>query len=186
MKLLLHCCCAPCALPLIEYLQKNTSYEIILFYSNSNIFPKTEYKKRKTALKKIAQQYQLYLIEDRYNHYAWLKELQKHLDLPLNNYQENSERCLKCFEFRIYRAINQCVKMNITTFATTLSVNRFKNTRYINEFSQIQAQKYHLKYYQFNLDPYESHNLSRELVKKYNIYSQKYCGCEFSLQSKYK
>jgi predicted adenine nucleotide alpha hydrolase (AANH) superfamily ATPase len=31
-----------------------------------------------------------------------------------------------------------------------------------------------------NLEPYQAHEKEKELVKKYNLYSQRYCGCEFS------
>jgi len=181
MKLLLHSCCAPCALPLIEDLKNNTNYEIVLFYSNSNIFPKEEYDRRLNALKEIASIYKLELIEDEYNHQKWLDYLKQNLALPLASYKENQERCLQCFEFRILRTIEKTKELKIDTFATTLSVNRFKDTNYINKFAQEIARLNNLTYYQFNLDPFVSHQKSRELVKKYQIYSQKYCGCEFSL-----
>ncbi|MGB9763353.1 MAG: epoxyqueuosine reductase QueH [Minisyncoccia bacterium] len=179
-KLLLHSCCAPCALPLIEYLKNNTNYEIIIFYSNSNIFPLEEYNKRLNALKKVSKIYSLILIEDEYDHSKWLKYLMQNLPLPLASYKENENRCLKCFEFRILRTIEKAKELKIDSFATTLSVNRFKDTQYINEFALKIAKQNNLSYYQFDLDPFKSHQRSRELVKQYNIYSQKYCGCEFS------
>ena len=35
-KILLHCCCAPCAAPILEWLKEN-QYEVILYFYNPNI-----------------------------------------------------------------------------------------------------------------------------------------------------
>ena len=43
-KLLLHTCCAPCVLPILEYL-KDKDLDITLYYFNPNILNREEYKK---------------------------------------------------------------------------------------------------------------------------------------------
>ena len=43
--LLLHSCCAPCSSYCIEYLSQY--FEITVLYYNPNIYPETEYEKRK-------------------------------------------------------------------------------------------------------------------------------------------
>jgi len=44
--MLLHVCCAPCALPIIEYLLEKKVKDITLYFYNSNIYPREEYNKR--------------------------------------------------------------------------------------------------------------------------------------------
>jgi len=179
--LLLHTCCAPCALPIIEYLLTfKTAKEIVLYFYNPNIFPKAEYQKRLQALKKIAHLYHLKLITGSYEHQKWLNYLKNNLTQPLNSYQENQERCLKCFEFRLHQAIQFAQENHFDEWTTTLSVNRFKDVNFINQYGQQLSQKFSVKYLYLNLDSYIAHQRERELVKQYNIYSQKYCGCEFS------
>ncbi|NMB92022.1 MAG: epoxyqueuosine reductase QueH [Parcubacteria group bacterium] len=180
--LLLHTCCAPCALPLLEYLLTfKKAEDIVLYFYNPNIFPRAEYDKRLEALKTIAKIYHLKLIVGTYEHQNWLEYLRNSLEKPLNSYQENQERCLKCFEFRLKQAIHWAAENHFEEWATTLSVNRFKDTNFINKYSQQLSQQFGIKYLPLNLDPYKTYQRERELVKAYNIYSQKYCGCEFSL-----
>ncbi|MHA1784199.1 MAG: epoxyqueuosine reductase QueH, partial [Candidatus Helarchaeota archaeon] len=57
MKLLLHVCCASCATIAIERLQGD--WQLVLLFSNSNIFPKEEYIKRLEDTRKIASIFDL-------------------------------------------------------------------------------------------------------------------------------
>ena len=179
--LLLHTCCAPCALPILEYLIKEKkTKDIVLYFYNPNIFPEQEYIKRLKEVKKISKIYNLKLIISKYEHQKWLDYLYQSLYHPLESYPENNERCLKCFTFRINQTVKYAKENNICDFATTLSVNRFKDTKFINSYSSKKAKELNLNYIKFNLEPFKAHQLEVELVKKYNLYSQKYCGCEFS------
>jgi len=72
-------------------------------------------------------------------------------------------------------------KNNFDKFTTTLSVNRFKNVNFINQYSEKLAKKYQLTYKALNISPNKAYNIGLELSKKYNLYRQKYCGCEFSM-----
>lgn len=180
--MVLHCCCGSCALPIIDYLlNKKKEKEIILYFSNSNIYPEKEYFKRLKGLKEIALIYNLLLFEDEYNHKNWLHYIKRHLSNSLNSYPENDIRCLYCFKYRLERTKDFCIKNNLLEFGTTLSVNRFKNTNFINDYGLKLARENNLKYIPFDLDPLKAYQKGIELSKKYNLYRQKYCGCEFSL-----
>jgi predicted adenine nucleotide alpha hydrolase (AANH) superfamily ATPase len=183
--ILLHSCCAICALPFIEFFLKQNQ-PIVLYFDNPNIYPKKEYLKRLSNLKKVAQLYNLSLKKAYYNHKDWLNYLRKKLPLKPEEYKENTFRCQKCFEFRILKVINFCLKNNYLKWTTTLSVNRFKDVNYINNFSLSQSLNNNLEYVKLNLDPFVSYQQAKELSEKYNLYRQKYCGCEFSLKKKYK
>ena len=182
--MLLHCCCAVCFLQVIDYLKENKKEDLVLFFSNSNIFPKQEYQKRLNELKKVAAFYKLEVFEDDYQHLNWLTYLKNNLEKPLNSYSENSERCLKCFEYRLKRVVEYAVKNKFSEFATTLSVNRFKDVNFINNFSLKLAKENNLTYVPLIIDPFKAYERGLVLSKKLNIYRQKYCGCEFSLKNK--
>ena len=50
-SLLLHSCCAPCSSYCIEYLSQH--FEITVLYYNPNIYPESEYEKRKAEQKRL-------------------------------------------------------------------------------------------------------------------------------------
>ena len=65
--LLLQTCCAPCVLPILEYL-KDQNLDITLYYFNPNILDKEEYKKRLMEVIKVAKVYSCKYIFEEYNH----------------------------------------------------------------------------------------------------------------------
>jgi predicted adenine nucleotide alpha hydrolase (AANH) superfamily ATPase len=178
--MLLHTCCAPCALPIIEYLLKEKVKDITLYFYNSNIYPEEEYNKRLKDVEKISKIYKLKLIVGKYEHSKWLKYLKKSLPKSPEKYLENSDRCLSCFCFRLEGTVEFARKNNFNEFSTTLSVNRFKNTEFINKHGKSLANKYKIKYKRFDIDFNKAYGLGLKLSKKHNLYRQKYCGCEFS------
>lgn len=177
--LLLSVCCAPCALPIAEALAQKGE-KPILFFCGPNIYPKEEYDKRLLAAKIVAKEYGLDLIEDLYNHEEWLKYIRQHLSREPASYPENSERCQSCFRYRLRRTALSAKTNFLDEFATTLSVSLHKDVSFINSYGNDLAKQFDLTYRQFDLEPGVAHQRGRELSKKYNIYRQKYCGCEFS------
>ena len=167
MKLLLHTCCAPCSTHVIESLKKE--HKITLFFSNSNIFPKEEYDKRLENAKKIAKIFDIELIEDEYDHKAWL-ELVKGLEKE----PEGGKRCEKCFEFNLARAARYVENGDFDMFTTTLTISPHKDSDIILNIGK--------KFKNFlDLDFNDGFDHSIELSKKYELYRQNYCGCEFSI-----
>ncbi|MGE4554523.1 MAG: epoxyqueuosine reductase QueH [Candidatus Paceibacterota bacterium] len=179
--LILHCCCAICALPFIEFFNKKTNFQLILYFDNPNIYPQKEYFKRLENLEKVADIYHLDLKKGVYDHQKWLNYLKKNLPQPPKNYPENNLRCEKCFQYRILKTVNFCLKNNYLNWTTTLSVSRFKNTLFINSFAQKISLEKNLKYLKLDLDPFISYKEAKKLSETYHLYRQKYCGCEFSL-----
>jgi len=182
--MLLHVCCAPCALPIVEYLLSDLKIkpeDLVLYFFNPNIFPETEYKKRLAEVKKKASLYHLKFYSEKYNHQKWLDFFKKKLDKPLEEYPENGLRCLECFKFRLNRTVLFAKTHGFKEFATTLSVSRYKDVKFINQYADGLAKNLNLKYKTFPLDPQKAYQKGINLSKKYGIYRQKYCGCEFSL-----
>ena len=66
-KLLLYTCCAPCVLPILEFL-KNKDFDITLYFSNDNILDQTEFDKRLADVEKVAGIYGCQVVVDKYNH----------------------------------------------------------------------------------------------------------------------
>jgi epoxyqueuosine reductase len=167
MKLLLHVCCAPCSTHAIETVMKD--YEVTLLFSNSNISPKEEYDKRLEQARKIAKIYKLKLIEDDYNHEAWLKYIKGFEQEP-----EGKLRCEKCFEFNLKQTNN--FAKDFDYFTTTLTISPHKDSTKIFKVGKTTSNKF----LEINFKKQDGFKHSIELSNKHNLYRQDYCGCEFN------
>ena len=123
-SILLHVCCAPCATHSIALLLEE--YDVTLFFSNSNIYPKTEYLKRLDSAKKIAAEMDAELIVDSYDHADWLNWIN-----GLESEPEKGARCLKCFEFNLSRTAEYASNNNFDYFTTTLTISPHKSSKTI-------------------------------------------------------
>jgi len=168
--LLLHVCCAPCAAPSAELVIAERGGEPVLFYSNSNIYPREEYELRLEQVKRLAEIYGLRLIVDEYDHEAWLEAVK-----GWENEPEKGERCRHCFRFNLQRAAAAAARLGGYEFATTLTVSPHKdNATIFAAGAGLEGQVC----YDFKRD--NSTERSLELCRKYGFYRQNYCGCEFS------
>jgi len=174
----LNVCCAPCGLPIIE---QYAGQDLTLFFDGPNIAPPAEYNSRLAATRRITALYKLPLLEGRYDHEDWLRFVAGQLERPPAEYQENGERCRACFKFRLQRTAFFAREHGFAAFATTLSVSRFKDVAFINQYGRELAGKIGLEYITLDLEPGAAHQRGVELSKQHDIYRQKYCGCEFSL-----
>jgi UDP-GlcNAc:undecaprenyl-phosphate/decaprenyl-phosphate GlcNAc-1-phosphate transferase len=173
-RLLLHVCCAPCASYLIldKLIDK---YEVIVYYSNSNIDSKEEFKKRLYEVQKITKEYNLRLKVDDYNYDKWLERCQKLKDEP-----EKGARCKICYRDRLERTALLAKRMNIKRFFTTLLVSSYKNDVEIRKIGSNLSKEYDLLFLSLDIDKKEFSKASLVISKNKNYYRQNYCGCEFS------
>jgi predicted adenine nucleotide alpha hydrolase (AANH) superfamily ATPase/VanZ family protein len=178
-KLALHVCCAPCTTAVWEVLA--TEYNIEFFFSNANIFPKNEYNKRLKELKVLAKRFGAKVSEDKYSHRAWKKTV-----AGMENDREGGGRCEACFLFRLNRASLMAKRGNFDFFATTLSISPHKNTEMVNRCGREASEKNGICFLEKDFKENGGFARSLELSKKFGLYRQKYCGCEFSLPKKKK
>ncbi|MCK4589796.1 MAG: epoxyqueuosine reductase QueH [Nanoarchaeota archaeon] len=178
MKVLLHACCGPCIIGLLDFFQ---DHDLTLFFYNPNIEPKEEYQKRLESVKKIAQEFNLKLIEDDYENGLWHSVVDHYQDEP-----EGGERCKICFKIRLENLGLTAKSNGFDAMATSLSVNVWKDTQFINQTGQEIAERLGLKFFNFNLDQEQIKKIcyqEKELSKQHNLYIQKYCGCLYGLQN---
>lgn len=170
-KILVHCCCGPCATSSIERLLEE-GWDVVLHYQNSNIYPLEENDKRYAELEKVASFYNLQLIRSPYDHEKWLSFIS-----GLENEPEHGKRCLKCFEFNLMAACEKAKELGIDNFTTTLTVSRFKNSANIFSVGEKFA-----NFVPFDFKKKDGFSRSIKLAQQLGLYRQQYCGCEFSLR----
>ena len=69
-EVLLHSCCAPCSGAVLECLLAN-GIRPVVFFSNSNITPYSEYELRRAELARYCESLGVTMIDDDYDHDAW-------------------------------------------------------------------------------------------------------------------
>ncbi|MFH1427510.1 MAG: epoxyqueuosine reductase QueH [Patescibacteria group bacterium] len=173
-KMLLHFCCAGCGAYVSQELKKK--FRIILYFYNPNIYPEAEYQKRFDEAKKIAKLYNLKLIAGIYSHEDWLKEIAGHELDP-----ERGGRCRICYRLRLASTVGKAKELKINFFTSTLTVSPHKDANKILTIGQELEKKYNIKFIAKDFKKEDGFKKATALSKKFGLYRQNYCGCEFSL-----
>ncbi len=173
MRLLLHICCAPCAVFPVDFLREK-GYEIYGYFFNPNVHPYTEWLRRKNALVEYAQERNLKLIVD--------EEYQMEEFLRTVVYRENV-RCRLCYYLRLRHAAGAAKKGGFAGFTTTLLVSPHQKHELIREVGEAVAQEYGSPFFYFDFRSgfREAAIRSREM----GMYRQQYCGCIYSEKERY-
>ncbi|HRZ29627.1 MAG TPA: epoxyqueuosine reductase QueH [Candidatus Paceibacterota bacterium] len=177
---LLQTCCAPCALPILEYL-KDKDFYITLYYFNPNIYDEKEFWKRFYEVCTIADIYHCSTILHDYNHKEWLDFLKKNLNSDLEKYVENGERCKGCLYMRLKYSFVYAKDNDFDMFSSTFLTNLYKDTDFVRKTIVNLTKNSNVKFLDLDIDKKEFYKKGIELCKKHNIYRQKFCGCEFSI-----
>lgn len=173
-KVLLHTCCAPCAIHCVETLRLE-GIEPVSYWFNPNIHPYTEYRSRKTTLEEYAKTIHLPLVID--NTYG-LREFCK------NVIHDLSGRCFYCYDVRLDTTARYAAEHNFSAFSTTLLVSPFQNHEAIIQAAQRASHKYNVPFLYRDFRPgfQDGQAKARDL----ELYMQKYCGCIFSEEERYR
>ena len=175
-KIILQACCAPCSTYPIQKL-KEEGYEPVVFFYNPNIFPFEEYEIRRNELKNYCKKLNIEYLEEKYENDVFLDFVK-----GLEKEPEKGKRCSKCFYLRLDKTAQIAIKNNIEYFTTTLTVSPHKDSNQIFEVGRIIAEKYKINFLEYNFKKQNGFKISRQIAKESNMYAQKYCGCQFSIQ----
>ena len=177
-SLLLHSCCAPCSSYVLEYL--SNYFEITTFYYNPNIYPESEYTKRileqQTLIAKMRTRHPISFMAGNYD-----KDRFYDMARGMEHLKEGGERCFRFYELRLRETAEVAKKCGFDYFATTLSISPLKNTPRLNEIGIRLSKEYGVEYLPSDFKKKNGYKRSIELSKKYGLYRQDYCGCEFSV-----
>ena len=174
-RILLHACCAPCSGAIVECLAER-GYRPVIFYSNSNIWPREEYDHRLNECIRYAHKWGLEIVEDVYDHAGWGS-----CAAGLENEPERGGRCLQCFKYRLLRAARYASENGFPVLTTTLASSRWKSLEQVNEAgfwacSQVEG----VTWWPQNWRKGGLQERRNEILKTEAFYNQRYCGCEYS------
>lgn len=175
MKILLHACCAPCSVYCIDSLQEQ-KIDFDIYWYNPNIHPYMEYKQRRDTLISYTDSLGLKLI---INENYGLKEFTKNVINDLENRCQNY-----CYRVRLEETAKYAKENGYDAFSTTLLISPYQNHEALKQIGEELAKKYEIKFYyeDFRVGFRQGQAKAREL----GLYMQKYCGCIFSEEDRYK
>ena len=173
MKLLLHACCGPCFLGVWTELSTHEDIETTLYYLNPNIYPESEYEKRYDNLVKASTGKVKQLIKLDYQRDLFSKTVAK-------EYSAYPGRCLECYRLRLENVAEYAVENGYNAFSTTLLVSPYQQHDKLKIIAEDIAKKYQITFYYFDWRPHFRDG--QKEARQAELYLQKYCGCEYSLE----
>ncbi|MCP4221430.1 MAG: epoxyqueuosine reductase QueH [bacterium] len=172
-KLLLHICCAPCAVYVLSLLDKK--YDVTGFFYNPNIQPYGEYLFRQKELETLAGLQNREIIYTAHDMLEWFEKVK-----GLEKEPEKGKRCSICFSMRFEKAFLYAKEHNFDMVASTLSISRYKVTGQINTEGQKLAAIHGVEFLAENFKKQDGYNKGKKMAADLGIVSQDYCGCVFS------
>jgi len=180
MKLLLHCCCAPCSVSCVGSL-RGENIEPHLFWYNPNIHPYTEYKSRRDCLNEFAKSKKLSLtLIDEYGLREFLTEVYSQAD---SDSISHPQRCRKCYRIRLEKTVSFAAQEGYSAFSTTLLISPYQDHEEIKRVGEEMAKEYGIDFLYRDFRPLFREGQSAARAE--NFYIQKYCGCVFSEEERY-
>ena len=173
MRLLLHCCCAPCSVSCINVL-RGENIEPELFWYNPNIHPYTEYTSRRDSMPQFAVNENLKLkIHDEYGLRIFLNEVSSKIE----------GRCETCYRMRLEKTASAAAQEGYNAFTTTLLISPYQNHEALKRIGEEAGAKYGINFLYRNFRPLFREGQSA--ARAAGFYMQKYCGCIFSEEERY-
>ncbi len=154
-------------------------YQPTIFYFNPNIYPREEYDIRKAESQRHAESLGLRWVDGDYDHQKWLEAVK-----GLEQEPERGSRCQKCFDCRMLATALFAREQGIRVFTTTLASSRWKSLQQINRAGATAEQAVEgTHFWAQNWRKGGLQERRNQLLREYNFYNQRYCGCEFSMHN---
>jgi len=173
MRLLLHTCCAPCAIyPMKQAKEKNL--DIAGFFYNPNIHPEAEYKKRQKESTDFftSEGAEVITCETKAEDFFGR--------VPAG--RPAVERCPRCWRMRLEKTHAFAVQNGFDAFSTTLLGSPYQDHQTLIKICNELAEDSTVRFYyeDFRIGFKDAHRIAKDK----GIYCQNYCGCVFSLMEK--
>jgi len=173
MNLLLHVCCAPCAIYPLETL-RSSGFGVTGLFFNHNIHPYQEYRRRLEAVVQYSSLSGMELVlRDEYRLEEFLAAV---ASAP-------GERCRYCYASRLERTAREAAELGFEAFTSSLLYSRYQLHEVIREEGERAGRRHGVRFHYQDFRPGWRRGIdaSREL----GLYRQQYCGCIYSEMDRY-
>lgn len=184
-RILMHVCCGPCTTAPLLFLSQY--FEVTLLFANSNIFPAAEYIHRLEELKRFLIEFavdygpkiELLITEYRNEEYT------KNILAPFKDEPEGGKRCEACFRARMTEAYQIAADHNFDYFVTVMTISRQKDSQLLNQIGhELSLLHPNTKYFHSDFKKHGGQEKRDAMVKEFELYTQDYCGCVYSLANR--
>jgi len=173
MRVLLHTCCAHCAIIPLKSLRE-AGFQPLGFFYNPNIHPYQEYVRRKETIENYARRAGLKMIyRDEYDLEGFLRSVV---------YREH-ERCRHCYHCRLEATAQMAKTKGFGAFTTTLLYSKYQNHSLIKEIGESLAKQFSVPFYYEDFRKWWQEGVRES--KGTGLYRQQYCGCIYSEKERY-
>jgi predicted adenine nucleotide alpha hydrolase (AANH) superfamily ATPase len=173
VRLLLHICCAPCAIYPVTSL-RDDGVEVMGFFYRHNIHPFSECLKREETLKAYSEGIDLRVI------YQEGYELERFLQ---NVVFREAERCDFCYHDRLRTTALMARRGRFDGFSSTLLYSKFQNHARIAATGEAVGKTVGGPFVYRDFRP--GWKAGIEASKKLGLYRQQYCGCIYSEKERF-
>jgi predicted adenine nucleotide alpha hydrolase (AANH) superfamily ATPase len=188
-RLLVHVCCAPDALYVLQQLKQICRPEpgemagpfpaVTGYFYNPNIYPSQEYNLRLAEAEKVASLLELPLLEGPRDFDRWTALTRKFKDEP-----EKGRRCDVCYALRLNETARAASRLGFEAFTTIMSISPWKKADALNRLGRMFGRRYGLLFMEADFKKKDGFRRSILLSKEHGLYRQDYCGCIYSLKTK--
>lgn len=170
----MHACCAPCSIMCVQTL-RDEGIEPVGFWDNPNIHPYTEYRSRRNTLTDYFKSIGVELaLSGDYGLRPFVQAVCGDID----------NRCGQCYELRMESAAAYAAANGFTHFTSTLLISPYQNHELLRQKAEEAAARHGVEFLYRDFRPFfrQGQDRAREL----GLYMQKYCGCVFSEEDRYR
>ena len=174
METLMHTCCAPCSVSCIQQL-RGEGIEPVSYWFNPNIHPYQEYKARRDTLMAYAPAIGMKLIvREDYGLRDFCRAVCGDIDY----------RCGHCYHIRLWETARYAAEHGYASFTSTLFVSPYQNHELLRQTAQAAAEAYGVEFLYRDFRP--GFRAGQQEARERGFYMQKYCGCVFSEEDRYR
>lgn len=173
MNILLHVCCANCAIFPVKILRQQNHQVTGLFY-NHNIHPFQEFQRRLAAVREYAQRLEFEVI---------LKEDYLLEDFLAQVAPNPAGRCAYCYDSRLEETARIAAEQGFDGFSTSLLYSRYQQHDLIRRSGEDLAKRYGISFHYQDFRSGWREGI--ETSKAMGLYRQQYCGCIYSEKDRY-
>jgi epoxyqueuosine reductase len=174
-KILVHVCCGPdVTMPI---LQLRDEYDIICFWYDPNIQPRSEYDKRYEAFVKVCEIERIPYIKWAYDVKNFFTRIKWVEHTP-----ERGEKCTYCYDMRMMVSAKLASRLHIPLYTSSLNTSPKKDLEKLFSMGHKYAHKYAVEFLDIPFRKKWGFAKSVEYTKEHDIYRQNYCGCIYSIR----
>src|SRR3989338_7338591 len=144
MNILLHICCAPCAIAPIEELEKDR-HKVRGFFYNPNIHPYSEYLRRVAEVEKYSKEAGLDVVYSGY-------DIEKYFQHIVYN-EAKDNRCPICWWLRLEKTAKFAKENGFDSFTTTLLASPYQDQETVKNICADLAKRLGLGFYYKDFRP---------------------------------